>query len=310
MPGLRGGRVASVDLEGVTMRAETQLGGTIPTAAGLALSALLATLAASLLALAPTATGQGGCFGSSPTITGAGEIEGTDGDDVILGSGGDDRVSAKGGNDKICTGAGNDRVGAGPGNDEVDGGAGDDEIDGGPGDDSVLGSEGDDVMRCGPGTDVADGGSGTNSAAGSGFEACETIRNASAVDVPTPMSRMQATLTPRQEVRRPRDARRARGSFKGTLTRTESGGDLTWRLKFRRLTGRAVEAHIHRGKRGKAGPVVLELCSPCRSGMRGTVDVEGDELFSTIRRGGTYVNVHTKKNRRGEIRGQVTRIPE
>lgn len=279
-----------------------------------ALAVLAATigvvLAAWWLALAPATAGQAGCFGSTPTITGSGEIDGTEGDDVILGSDADDRVRGKGGNDKICTEAGTDRVGAGPGSDEVDGGAGHDEIDAGTGDDMLFGSDGDDVLRCGPDNDVADGGSGTNSAAGSGFETCETIRNASAVDEPTPTSRLQAALTPRQEVRAPRRARRARGAFTGTLTRTDAGGELSWRITFRRLTGRAVAAHIHRGERGKSGPIVLELCSPCTSGMRDTLDVEGEELFRTIRQGGTYVNVHTKRNPRGEIRGQITRVIE
>jgi hypothetical protein len=213
-----------------------------------ALIPLAAVVLAASLLLAPAAPGQGACFGSSPTITGSGTIEGTDGDDVIVGSGANDEALGKGGNDKICTGGGNDRAGGGPGNDEVDAGRGDDELLGGAGDDVLIGGAGDDVILCGPNTDVADGGSGTNSAARSGLEACETIRNARAVDSPAPTHRLEATLTRRQEVPRPRSARRARGAFRATLTRTESGGELSWRLDFRRLTGRALAAHIHRGR--------------------------------------------------------------
>ena len=31
-----------------------------------------------------------------------------------------------------------------------------------------------------------------------------------------------------------------------------------------------IAAHIHIGKPGKAGPVALALCGPCRSGQKGT----------------------------------------
>ena len=79
---------------------------------------------------------------------------------------------------------------------------------------------------------------------------------------------------------------------------------LTWRLTFSKLTGRADAAHIHIGRAGKAGGVMVALCGPCKNGQRGTANITHAKL-RTIRAGGTYVNVHTAKNAAGEIRGQV-----
>jgi CHRD domain/RTX calcium-binding nonapeptide repeat (4 copies) len=267
-------------------------------------------LLACALVLAPNAPGQEGCFGASPTITGSGTIEGTDGDDVILGSDGNDAIQAKGGNDKVCGGGGDDNVGGGPGNDEVGGGAGNDDIHGGAGDDTVLGDEGDDALRGGPDNDVCDGGPGTNTAPTSGFEACETVRNAGAGAGEAPSQKLRAILNRRQEVPRPRRARRARGRFAATLTRTDGGFELRWRLTSRRLTGRRLAAHIHRGPRGTAGPVVIPLCGPCSRRERGTAQVTDQALARSIVMGETYVNVHTRKNPDGEIRGQITRVTE
>ncbi|MFL5896049.1 MAG: CHRD domain-containing protein [Thermoleophilaceae bacterium] len=235
-------------------------------------------------------------------------IVGTDGDDVILGSDGNDLIQGRGGNDKVCGGAGDDQAGGGPGNDQVDGGSGNDTLAGGPGDDTVLGGDGDDAMNGGTENDVCDGGAGTNTAAATGAETCETIRNANGSAGTPSKFNLAASLSSRQEVPRPRDARGAKGTFKGTLTRTPGGGELTWRLTFKGLTGRGLAAHIHRGKRGKAGAIAITLCSPCRSPKHGKAKVKGEALFRTIKEGGTYVNVHTKKNPRGEIRGQVTAV--
>ncbi|HEX2042962.1 MAG TPA: hypothetical protein VHF24_10035 [Acidimicrobiales bacterium] len=65
------------------------------------------------------------------TITGAGTIVGTEGDDVICGSPGPDRIAALGGNDTVFAGGGDDEVSAGAGNDTVFGGDGNDSLAGG-----------------------------------------------------------------------------------------------------------------------------------------------------------------------------------
>ena len=117
---------------------------------------------------------------------------------------------------------------------------------------------------------------------------------------------LTARLDAAQEVPKPRGAGNARGTFAAGLVRSRTGGTLSWRLTFSKLTGRAGAAHIHLGKRGKAGPVAVGLCGPCRSGARGTVKV-GAKAVTALLGGGAYVNVHTARNAAGEIRGQVGR---
>lgn len=271
------------------------------------LTVIAALIVAATLPLAAPA-GEETCFGSAPTLTGSGMIVGTDGDDVIVGSDGNDTIQGRFGNDKLCGGDGDDQLGGGPGDDELDGGAGNDTLAGGPGDDTLLGGEGDDSMNGGTENDVCDGGAGTNTAATTGPEACETVRNAGEGSGEAPRFRLRAKLNTRQEVPRPQGARGARGSFRASLTRTAEGGTLRWRLRFRGLTGRALAAHVHRGKRGRAGRVVITLCSPCSSPERGKAKVTRKALFRAIRQGRTYVNVHTRRNPDGEVRGQIKEV--
>jgi hypothetical protein len=82
---------------------------------------------------------------------------------------------------------------------------------------------------------------------------------------------------------------------------------VVWRLTFAKLTGKAVAAHIHSGVRGKAGPVIVPLCAPCKSGAHGRATVNASVL-AALEAGRTYVNVHTPKNPAGEIRGQLSAV--
>ena len=114
----------------------------------------------------------------------------------------------------------------------------------------------------------------------------------------------RATLTSKQEVPAPKAAAKAAGVFTATVTEKGSKATIRWTLTFRRLSGKAIAAHIHTGKVGVAGPVMLPLCGPCKTGMngRGTLTHAQSELLED---GGAYVNVHTPKNAGGEIRGQL-----
>jgi CHRD domain len=116
-----------------------------------------------------------------------------------------------------------------------------------------------------------------------------------------------ARLSARQEV--PRQAyknRKASGRFTGKLKKTKNGYRLYWRLTFRRLSGRAIAAHIQKARRGKYGPAMAALCAPCRSGAHGSLYFSPFEM-AFANDGLLYVNVRTAKNRAGEIRGQITR---
>jgi hypothetical protein len=93
---------------------------------------------------------------------------------------------------------------------------------------------------------------------------------------------------------------KATGSFTGDIT----GHKLTWTLKFSKLTGPATAAHIHLGGMGVSGNVVVPLCGPCKSPMKGTATLT-KALLKDLKVHKLYVNVHTAKNPNGEIRGQL-----
>ena len=83
------------------------------------------------------------------------------------------------------------------------------------------------------------------------------------------------------------------------------------------------QAHIHTGSPGANGPVMVFLYGPATTnqqtlnGVLRLVDITRASTFSApftfdsvatrIRAGTAYVNVHTRKNPGGEIRGQVAR---
>jgi hypothetical protein len=113
--------------------------------------------------------------------------------------------------------------------------------------------------------------------------------------------RLRAKLDARHETPAPTGAARASGLFTATL----SARSLTWKLTFSHLTGKALSAHIHLGRPGVAGPVAVPLCGPCQSGVHGKLIVTV-KVRAALLAGTAYVNVHTARNRAGEIRGQVT----
>jgi CHRD domain len=113
--------------------------------------------------------------------------------------------------------------------------------------------------------------------------------------------RISATLNAGQEIPKQVVKNQAgHGTFTGTLT----GTSLKWKLTFSKLTGSATAAHIHLGAMGKAGNVIVPLCTPCHAGMTGTATISA-ALLKKIEKHLTYVNVHTAKNPAGEIRGQT-----
>jgi hypothetical protein len=116
---------------------------------------------------------------------------------------------------------------------------------------------------------------------------------------------LRSALTARQEVPKPKgNVRRATGAFVGTVTKEGTTGAVTWRLTFSRLTGPAVAAHIHIGRAGRAGPVAVALCGPCRNGQRGSAVVNAATL-AALEAGRAYVNIHTRRNPAGEVRAQL-----
>jgi hypothetical protein len=125
-------------------------------------------------------------------------------------------------------------------------------------------------------------------------------------------SKYKATLNGKSEV--PKTTSKATGS--ATFTVASNGKSIKYTLKASKLTGGAQAAHIHFGKAGKAGPVIIPICAkPCTLPKSGTLTSKqftkapGVASFAAaikaLKAGNTYVNIHTKANPAGEIRGQI-----
>ena len=114
----------------------------------------------------------------------------------------------------------------------------------------------------------------------------------------------RATMNPAGEVPKPKAPAGAKGAFTATVTESGSTREMIWRLTFHGLSGKAVAAHVHRGRVGVAGAVIVPLCGPCKTGQTGKLKVSKDTA-DVLERGRAYVNVHTAKNAAGEIRGQI-----
>ena len=119
----------------------------------------------------------------------------------------------------------------------------------------------------------------------------------------------KSTMTSGIEVPKPKGAAGAKGVFAATVTENGSTRLLKWKLTYSGLTGKAIGAHVHKGKAGVAGAVLVPLCGPCTSGKTGQVKISKD-VADLFERHLVYVNVHTNKNQAGEIRGQLKLIGE
>ena len=147
----------------------------------------------------------------------------------------------------------------------------------------------------------------SSSSTSQAFQSTSEETNESTTETAEPTS-WRSVLNTRAEVPKPAGVKAAAaGTFNVTVTEKGDAYSGKYSLSFRNLTGKAVAAHIHRGKPGKAGPVVLALCGPCTSGKRGTASIS-NTVLSAMKAGNAYVNVHTAKNKAGEIRGQVTKV--
>jgi hypothetical protein len=82
----------------------------------------------------------------------------------------------------------------------------------------------------------------------------------------------------------------------------------TWTISFTDLSGPATMAHFHGpAMAGKNGPVIIWLSkkgSMAESPIKGEATLTPDQA-KEFAAGEWYVNIHTKENPAGEIRGQV-----
>ncbi len=93
------------------------------------------------------------------------------------------------------------------------------------------------------------------------------------------------------------------GSGSGTVRVAEDGA-ITGSVTTKDVQG--TMAHIHRGAKGTNGPVIVPLE---KNGDTYTVPA-GRKLtpqqMEDLKAGNLYVNVHTNRNKGGEVRGQLT----
>jgi hypothetical protein len=119
---------------------------------------------------------------------------------------------------------------------------------------------------------------------------------------------IKATLNAKQEVPTPKSAIHATGTLTGKLTLAGKKSSFTWRLRVSHLSGRVVAAAVAVGAAGKRGPIILPLCNKCLATAHGSyvgAYVARARFVNPLLHGRLYVNVTTKLNPKGEIRGQV-----
>lgn len=132
--------------------------------------------------------------------------------------------------------------------------------------------------------------------------------------------RLAAVLQPELVVRRPvGTGSGTTGAISLRVDRNAMGGGHVIKplMVFEGLTGPPTAVHIHTGRAGRSGPVLYTLCAPnpgaaatprCNHGPGGFVWRAGP-FFDPAVVGPTYVDVHTKRNPGGELRGQVSATP-
>src|SRR3954463_2822073 len=108
----------------------------------------------------------------------------------------------------------------------------------------------------------------------------------------------------------------SKGTGTATFTIASNGKSIKYTIRASRLTGPVQAAHIHSGKAGDAGPVIINICpKPCSLPKSGTLTSKQfakapgvanfKAAINAIKKCRAYVNLHTKKNAGGEIRGQI-----
>ncbi len=132
---------------------------------------------------------------------------------------------------------------------------------------------------------------------------------------------LTATLSGSNEV--PANASLATGT--ATFTFLTQSQTIAYDVLFSGLSSNAIAAHIHLGPPGVSGPIILPF-SPSPSGTSGEITgtltaanlinqaASGISTFSGIvaaaQAGNLYANIHDVNFPAGEIRGQLTSVPE
>ena len=123
-----------------------------------------------------------------------------------------------------------------------------------------------------------------------------------------PASAASTTYVIKAKLASVKDASGPSGTLTGKLTIAGKKSSFTWTLTFRHLSGTATRADIYFGN-GKTGLLALPLCRKCQAprahGAYVGPYVADASFVRKILHGDAYAVVGTKKNPRGEIRGQI-----
>ena len=126
-----------------------------------------------------------------------------------------------------------------------------------------------------------------------------------------PSATLMATLTGAAQVEASGDPD---GSGTAMVTLDTNSGEVYFDLKFANITLPTLQAHIHRGAAGVAGPVVIpfygQAAAPDGNQARGRVTADLALIQEIVANpAGFYVNVHTSDYPKGAIRGQLAFMP-
>jgi CHRD domain-containing protein len=100
---------------------------------------------------------------------------------------------------------------------------------------------------------------------------------------------------------------------RGSAIVTVLGNQLSWKVDIAAAIDSISAGHIHHAPIDSAGPVRVNFnVTPTGPGITGTITqgsftLTGDSVQTWLHQGNAYVNIHTKANPGGEIRGQLVR---
>lgn len=130
--------------------------------------------------------------------------------------------------------------------------------------------------------------------------ACAALAPGLALAGGTAKVRLAAKLAGSKET--PKGAPAGRGMADVTITGTR----VCWQFTYGGLGGKPTAAHIHKGRPGTAGPVVVPLGAAFK--RRGCTTASAAVVRAIERSPAAYyVNIHTAKYPGGAIRGQLAR---
>lgn len=99
----------------------------------------------------------------------------------------------------------------------------------------------------------------------------------------------------------------AHGTGSATVNLYPATHKVCYSLTVKGVMGKALAAHIHKGKAGVSGPVVVTLNTPGMNGRSTGCAKPSMMLFNAMMKSPSsfYVNVHTKEYAAGAVRGQL-----